>query len=123
MFERRTNTIKKAQKERLLLREISQLLLEAARDDASLQNITITRVSLSADKSSCSVYFYTPAGKDAFEGALATLKLYKPSLRTALAAKIRGRYTPDIIFRFDEQYEKSEKMNRLLEQLKEKGDL
>ena len=98
-------------------------MLEAARDDASLQSITITRVALSADKSSCSVFFYTPAGEEAFKKMLETLKLYKPSLRTALAAKIRGRYTPDIIFRFDEQYEKSEKMNKLLEKLKEKGDL
>jgi ribosome-binding factor A len=123
MYDHRNKDIKKAQKESLLLREISGLLLQGGMDDPRLQKVTVSRVSLSDDKSTCTVFFYTSQGKKAFEEILEILKLYKPSLRTALAKKIRGRYTPNLVFRFDDQIEKSEKMNALFEQLKEKGDV
>ncbi len=123
MYDHRNKDIKKAQKESLLLREISGLLLQAGMDDPRLQKVTVSRVSLSDDKGTCTVFFYTSQGKKAFEEILEILKLYKPSLRAALAKKIRGRYTPNLVFRFDDQIEKSEKMNALFQQLKEKGDV
>lgn len=122
MFDHRAKDIKRAQKERLLLREISSLLLEASADDQRLQQVIVSRISLSPDKSSCTVFFYTTP-KEQFDEILEVLKLYKPSLRSALAAKIRSRYTPNLIFRFDEHHEKSEKMNKLFEELKEKGEV
>lgn len=123
MYDHRNKDIKKAQKESLLLREISGLLLQAGMDDPRLQKVGVSRVSLSDDKGTCTVFFYTSQGKKAFEEILEILKLYKPSLRAALAKKIRGRYTPNLVFRFDDQIEKSEKMNALFQQLKEKGDV
>lgn len=115
--------IKLAQKERLLLREISSLFLQAAADNPELSRLMISRVKLSSDKSSCSIYFYTTHGQQEFKDLLEILKLYKPSLRTALAKSIKSRYTPELIFKFDEQYEKEEKFNRLLDSLKEKDEL
>ncbi len=115
--------IKLAQKESLLMREISYLFLQAAADNPQLSRLAISRVKLSSDKSTCFIYFYTPNGAQEFKELLETLKLYKPSLRTALAKSIKSRYTPDLIFKFDEQYEKEEKFNKLLESLKEKGEL
>jgi len=123
MFDHRARDIKKAQKERLLLREISALLLQTATDDPRLSKVVVSRVSLSPDKGSCTVFFYTTEGKEAFDEALEVLKLYKPSLRYALATKIRSRYTPNLIFRFDELHEKSEKMNAIFQQLRDKGDV
>lgn len=118
-----TKSIKQAQKESQLLREISTLFMKTALDDPRLSRFTINRVGLSSDKSSCSVFFYTPDGPEEFKKTLEVLKLYGPSLRTALAKSIKSRYVPKLIFRFDEQYEKEDKMNRLLESLKEKGEL
>lgn len=115
--------IKQAQKESLLLREISSLFMKASADDTRLMSLTITRVAISSDKGYCSIYFYTPGGISEFEKLLEVLKLYKPSLRTALARSIKARYVPQLIFKFDEQYEKEEKMNKLLDALKEKGQL
>lgn len=116
-------SIKQAQKESLMLREISNLFMQASADDSRLKMLTITRVSLSSDKSSCSVFFYTPGGFLQFKEHLEILKLYKPSLRAALAKSINSRYTPNLTFKYDEQYEKEEKMNKLIESLKEKGEL
>jgi len=116
-------TIKQAQKESQLLREISSLFMKTSADDPRLMTLTINRVSMSSDKGYCSVYFYTPGGIKEFEKLLEVLKLYKPSLRAALAKSIQARYTPQLIFKFDEQYEKEDKMNKLLNSLKEKGEL
>lgn len=111
--------IKRAQKEAHLLREISKLFMQAAQDEPRLQNITISRVSLSSDKSICTVYFYTPDGKKFFETVLPILILYKPSLRKALAAEIQARYTPDINFAFDENFEKVMRIEHILEKVKQ----
>lgn len=118
-----SRSIKQAQKESLLLREISSLLVKGSLDDPRLAGLTITRVSLSSDKSACSVFFYNPGGHEEFKKLLEVLKLYKPSLRTALAKSIKSRYVPELIFKFDDQYEKEEKMNKILDALKEKGEL
>jgi ribosome-binding factor A len=115
--------IKLSQKESLLLREISSLFIKTSADDPRLVRLTITRVSLSSDKSSCSVYFYTPGGLQEFKELLELLKLYRSSLRTALAKSIKARYTPQLIFKYDEQLEKETKMNQLLDSIKSKDNL
>ncbi|OQA35859.1 MAG: ribosome-binding factor A [Candidatus Dependentiae bacterium ADurb.Bin331] len=119
IFEsKRVRDIKKAQKEKLLFRELSQLFLQATIDDSRLRDVYVNRVALSADKSICFIYFYSPQGPAFFEEKLDILKLYKPSLRKAIAEKIDARYTPDLVFKYDEQYEKIEKMENLFEQIK-----
>ncbi len=114
-------SIKQAQKQSLLLREISRLFAQTAMDDPRLIKLTINRIQLSPDKGSCSVYFYTPGGPAEFKELLEVLKLYKPSLRSALAKSINARYTPQLVFKYDEQYEKEEKMNKLLDAIKDDG--
>jgi len=110
---------KRAQKERLLLREISHLFLQTAADDTELRDINIHRVELSDDKSTCFVYFYTEQGKEGFDIKLERLKLYKPSLRKALADRLKFRYVPDLRFKFDMQYEKQRAIEKLLDKVKE----
>jgi ribosome-binding factor A len=114
----RVQDIKKAQKERLFFREISNLFLQITLDDSRVQGIFITRVKLSPDKSLCTVYFYAPEGEEFFKTKLEVLKLYKPSMRKAIAAKIEARYTPDIRFIFDDQYEKQEELELLMDKIK-----
>ena len=114
----RNNSVKKARKESLFLREISSLYLQASYDDPQLPLITITNVELSSDKGLCKVFFYCPEGKEHFETILDRLILYKPSLRKALASRIDSRYTPDIIFTFDTQQAKHLRVEYLIEKVK-----
>ena len=116
-------TIKRAQKESYFFREIAQLFMQIAMDDPRLAGIYINRVSLSPDGGTCNILFLSPEGKEDFEKKLPTLILYKPSLRSALAKTSHGRYTPKLIFRYDEDQEKVEKINRLLDTLKAEGKL
>jgi len=93
-----------------------------ALDDPRLRSITLNRIKLSPDKSLCSVYFYTPEGQEKFQEALEVLKLYKPSMRKAIAAKIEARYTPDLRFFYDDIYEKQERLDQILDKVKKEDE-
>jgi ribosome-binding factor A len=112
--------VKRAQKESLLFKEISQLFREAALDDPKLLSVSISRVALSPDKGICTVYFYMPGGEELFNKELLPIvSQYKISLRKALAARVRSRYVPELIFTFDKNFEKRQRLEELLEQVKE----
>ena len=106
--------IKRAQKEAQILRTVQQLFHQTSRDDKALGGLTITRASLSDDKSFCTLYFYTDQGEAAFKEMLKHLKLYKPSLRKALSQALSGRYTCDLKFTYDDQFEKIERIEKIL---------
>lgn len=114
--------IKKAQRESLLLREISQLFLEKSLEDTELQNLFINRVELSNDKSTCYVFFYSSLGKEVFDRLFPHLKLYKPSLRKALASRIGGRYVPQIYFKFDDKLKKQLDIEHLIEKVSSENE-
>jgi ribosome-binding factor A len=113
----KVKSIKQAQRERLLLRELSDLFLQITRDEPQLGDLVISRVSLSADRSVCSIFFYTSGGQEAFEEKLDILKLYRPSLRTALARRINTRYTPELVFKFDTLFEKKQRIESIIESI------
>lgn len=101
------------------MRTISNLYHQTSRDDKELQQAYVTRVQLSPSKTICTVYFYMPEGEEAFKKVSRKIALYKPSMRKALAQQINGRYTCELAFRFDTQFEKTEKIERLLDTVAE----
>jgi ribosome-binding factor A len=109
--------IKKSQKEALLMKELSNLFLQVSLDDSRLSGVTITHVALSPNKSVVDVYFYIPGGLEAFEPIRSILILYKPSMRKALAQRVPSRHVPDIVFKYDEKFEKQMKLENLFNQL------
>lgn len=109
------SNIKRARKEAYFYRTISQLFLRIAQDEPQLSDLMLNRVVLSPSYSNCTVYFYIPEGQEAFNQKLQILKLYKPSIRKAVSNLIPGRHTPDIIFRYDNQYEKQRSIENLLD--------
>lgn len=115
--------IKHAQKESLLMREISRHLLNIIVEDKKLDGLSVTRVKLSPEKGRCTVFFFSHFGETDFKEKLQYLILYKPSLRSAIAKTLQSRYTPDITFVYDEALEKTEKVHRLIDNLKDKGRL
>jgi ribosome-binding factor A len=115
--------IKKAQRESYFYREISNLFLQITIDEPRLNGLFINKISLSSDGGTCTVLFLAANGRTEFEEKLPILILYKPSLRTALAKTSHSRYTPNLIFRYDEGHEKVEKINRLIDKLKDEGKL
>lgn len=110
----RIHHIKKAQKEALLLKELSRFFHEITLDDSRMNDIILNRVELSRDKSVCTLLFYTAKGRAYFDEILSTLILYKPSMRKALADNIQSRYVPQLRFVFDEKFEKQMRIEHLL---------
>lgn len=115
--------IRKAQKESYFYREISNLFLKITIDEPRINGLFINKVNLSSDGGTCVVLFLATNGRPEFEEKLPILILYKPSLRSALAKTSQSRYTPNLIFRYDEDQEKADKINRLIDKLKEEGRL
>lgn len=112
------SNIKRSQKESLLLKELSKMLHELMLDDKELSGLFINRVELSKNKGACIVYFYDPQGPAIFEAKKRHLILYKPSLRKAIAMTLDGRYTPELVFAYDEQFEKQQRIENILEKVK-----
>ena len=109
--------IKKSRKEANYFRIISDLFMKIRLEDERLNDIFINRVLLSNDKSKIRVLFYAQGGHEAYKQALDTLKLYRPSMRKALAESTRSRYVPDIRFEYDAQFEKQQKLEELLDEV------
>jgi ribosome-binding factor A len=118
MIQSTVKSIKNAKKESLIFREVSSLFLNLILDQPQLSDMTINRIELSRDGGICFIFFYTAQGEEAFFEKLPLLILYKPSLRKALAQKIVSRYTPDLVFRFDNTLEKRHRIESLLDTIK-----
>lgn len=119
----RVREIKHAQREALLYKEISNLFIRLIYDEPSLSQVSINRVELSPDRSVCTVYFYSADGILDFDTKLHKIILYKPSLRSALAKILHGRYVPDLVFKYDEKFEKQKRVEDLIDKLKAEGKL
>jgi ribosome-binding factor A len=119
----KASDVKRAQKSALLFRTICNLFLEATLDNKELARLVITHIELSPDKSVCYVYFFCAEGEEGYNELFPTLKLYKPSLRAALSKSIASRYTPEIRFKYDKAKSKANRVETLLCELKEKGEL
>jgi len=119
----RTSSIKTAQKEKAIFRIVAELIREAGRETPALATLFLNRVQLSTGKGMCYLYVYTPLGKAAFEQLRPDLVLYKPSIRKAIADSLDARYTAEIVFVFDEQFERTAHIESLLDKIKtEDGD-
>lgn len=112
------SSIKKSQKESLIFRAIANLFAAQALDDPRLGGVAVNRVKLSDDKGVATVYFYTAGGLAEFKEKLPFILLYKSSLRRALAQEINARYTPELVFKFDDQFEKQQRIEGILEKIK-----
>lgn len=112
-------TVKRAQKEAFIFKEISKLFHAIIMDDSRFQTLFINRVQLSSDKSMCTVFFYTADGVEAYKELLQTLKLYKPSMRKNLAHAIDSRYVPNLRFEYDAKFEHQQRLEAALDKAAE----
>lgn len=118
MTQSTVRSIKFAQKNTQLFREFSQLFMRLILDEPRLEGIFVSKVELSSDGGAAYIYFYTSDGEEGFRTKLPILILYKPSLRKALSQKIVSRYTPELVFKFDQKFEKISKIEALLDKIK-----
>lgn len=104
----------------LIHRELGTLLLFGARDPR-LASVTITEVEVTRDLQMARVYF-TVLGEDSDKSeVVAAMRNATGFLRTQLAAKVELRVVPELVFELDQTAEHAQRIDDLLNQLKESG--
>lgn len=87
--------------------------------DPGVGFVTITHVKVSADLQSARVY-YTSLGDEAAHRATGkALQRAAPFLRRQIGARIRLRRVPELFFTYDESVERGERIERLLQEIKD----
>ena len=109
----------------LIHKEISEMLLKTVKDPR-IGFVTITRVDVSEDCRSAKVYFSVAGTLEERERSTQGLSSAKGYVRKELGRRIRLRYTPEIIFKFDPSIEYAihigEVIRHLSEEEKRDGD-
>ncbi len=111
--------IKRERKKSLFFRELSQIISLISNENADIQKVYVTRVDFSQDAGILYVYLATfdVFSEEIFKTALDALKLYRPSIRKEISARLNPRHTPEIIFLYDEVREKQDRIDNLLDKV------
>ncbi len=136
MIKSNSRNVKREQKKVLLFREICSFVNNVAEEQPAVRLVYVTKVDLSADTGICYIFFgaYGPIGqqpdvhtvsedndetfkKASYKEALEFLKLYKASMRRALAQKLQWRYVPDLVFVYDDKKDKVDRIESILDKV------
>lgn len=121
MSQSTRHDIKLEKRKSLYLRELSVIVQALAAQEPAVADVYVTRVEFSSDTGICYIYFtsFIPDAESSYTKALDILKLYKGSMRKELARSINARYTPELVFMYDEKKEKERRINELLDKVQE----
>jgi ribosome-binding factor A len=100
----------------LLKEEISQLLLREVKDP-HIGFITITDVEVSKDLHVAKVYYTILGDKKQLSESAQALNRVSRFIKRQLGKRLRMRYIPDIIFRYDYSLEYGDKIDHILSRL------
>ena len=101
----------------LIHKEVSEMLMKTVKDPR-IGFVTITRVAVSEDCRSAKVYFSVTGTREDRERSMKGLSSAKGYVRKELGRRIRLRYTPEIIFKFDPSIEYAIHIGEVIRHLK-----
>ena len=82
--------------------------------------VTVTDVKTSRDLRQSIVYFSVYGGSDLSDKVLRRLQAHRPDIQNIIAKNIKLKYTPKLRFEIDDTQIKSDRINRILENLESK---
>ena len=100
----------------LLKEEISQMLLREVKDP-HIGFITITDVEVSKDLQVAKVYYTILGDEKQLRESAQALNRVSRFIKRQLGKRLRMRYIPDIIFRYDHSLEYGDKIDHILSHL------
>jgi ribosome-binding factor A len=106
----------------LIRREISELIQQELRDPRLDEFIAVTEVDTSPDLKHAKIYISCMGGQQEEQKILGALRSAAGFLRTALANKIRLRYTPELHFIWDNSIEHGDHILRLIDEVTQKDN-
>lgn len=100
-------------------KEISALLLKGLKDPR-VGFVTITEVKVTSDLGLARIYFTVMGEEDARRETAQGLTSAGPYLRRELGKRLRLRHVPELIFEFDSALEYGNRIESLLQEIKQK---
>lgn len=110
---------KKERLEKILEREISQIIFSEVKDDR-LKFVTITKVALTNDLSIATVYYSVLGDEEQKQVTSTNLQEAKGFIKSVLAKRLEIRKIPDLRFKFDDSFDEGNKIEAILKSLKNK---
>ncbi len=104
----------------LVREEISMLLLREIQDPR-IQWVTLTAVKMSLDLRQARVFFTIMGTEEERQRSLQGLKRIAHSVSRHLGKNLRLRYSPEVIFVYDEVEEQARRIDTLLDQIRKEG--
>ncbi len=108
----RSSGYKKDKLQEKILNDLNSFLRFSV-DDPRLSFVSITRVQLTDDYSRAEVYWDT-FSEEKKEQASKAIQSVKGKLRSQLAKVLKIRAVPELVFKYDSQYESELKITKLL---------
>lgn len=110
-------SFKKERLEKILEREISQILFSEVKDDR-LRFVTITKILLTNDLSIATVYYSVLGDAEQKLAADKNLLEAKGFIKGVLSKRLEVRKIPDLRFKNDDSFEQGNKIEAILKSLK-----
>lgn len=101
--------------------EVSRLLVKGIKDPR-VGFVTITGVKVTDDLHLATIYFTVVGSDEERKGTEAGLNSAKGFIRKELGKALRMRYTPDLMFRYDETIEYGSRIEGILKQIHDEAD-
>ncbi len=101
-----------------ILKEIALLLLHEVKDPR-VRGVTMTGIRMSGDLKRAKVYFSVMGETSNVETAQAGLDSAKGYIKRMIGRRLYLRYVPELMFIYDESLELGNKIERLLEKLRQ----
>ncbi len=99
----------------IIRQEISQLLQRQVKDPRLGNFIAVTGVSTSADLKSAKVFVSYIGGREEKQETLSVLAAASGFFRRELAGRLKLRYIPKLIFRWDDSIERGDHLLQLID--------
>lgn len=99
------------------IRDILSVLLMREVSDPRLEGVTVTSVKLDPELMFATVMVNALGDEGRRDEIMAALKRAKGFLRREVAARVRLRNAPELLFRWDEGLERAERVNRIFDGL------
>jgi len=105
----------------LLQKKINDILQKEV-DEPELGFLTITRVRVSKDLKYAKIFFSVLGESGQKEKTISILKRLTPFFRYRIGQGIRLKYTPEIHFLYDEQVQKAQRIEELIDIIHKKDE-
>ena len=99
------------------VREEVALLIASELKDPRIGFVTVTRVEVTPDLRTARIYVGVLGTEKQREASLTGLRQAAGFLRRALGQSLRLRYTPELVFQYDEGLEASDRVAKLLAEI------